>query len=112
MALAVTDALRIDSDLYFETKLRGPQRHKFAYEKTQLNHAEDSLSTQLVRWIAANTSYNIQLALLCGAPQYPRDLKLRIELEKQMEQTPRMTWPVAVEGPPPLHAGRLQRGTV
>ena len=31
MALAVTDALRIDSDLYFETKLKDPQWHKFAY---------------------------------------------------------------------------------
>ena len=45
MALTVTDALRIDSDLYLETKLKGPQRHKFAYGKTQLIHAEDSLNT-------------------------------------------------------------------
>ena len=45
MALAVTDAVRIDSDLYFETKLKDPQWHKFAYREPQLNHAEDSLST-------------------------------------------------------------------
>ena len=45
MALAVTDALRINPDLYFETILKDPQWHKFAYGETQLNHAEDSFST-------------------------------------------------------------------
>ena len=44
MALAITDALRIDLDLYFETKLIDPQWHKFENGETQLNHAEDSFS--------------------------------------------------------------------
>ena len=81
MALAATDALRIDLDLYFETKLKDPQWHKFAYGETQLNHAEDSLST-----IGSVDSRERKLQYPTRTPMRRRVASVRYKSAKRIEK--------------------------